>query len=203
MKFEINYKLSVEDYTQFAKDHSQKSIGKYIERCLDFFFAFFILFTVYAMIYCKLDFQIGYLIGPLYYIFRLFEPFLMRKIYGKAFYTNKIVQKENKVLITENEIEMSSENGTTKCFKNDVYSVVDSNKYLYIYIAKNQAQVFSEKFFESPVQFNEFKDFIKNNYCNDKIKYKKITSLSFVENILCFLVAAGGFALMILPAFLK
>lgn len=201
MKFEISYKLSIEDYKNFTKDHSRKGMSKYFERCLDFFFAFITLFLAYMMICCKVNFQFTFLIAPLYYIFRLLEPFLMGKINEKVFNTNKIAQKENKVLITENEIEMSSENGTTKYFKDDIYFVFESGNYLYIYIAKNQAVVFSEKFFESPEQFNEFKDFVKNNYCNEKIKYKKITSLNFTENVLCFLIAAGWFALTTWSAF--
>lgn len=100
-------------------------------------------------------------------------PLLNSYFSKKYFNSNKLLQNEQKYNFTDEGISISSENGNGKIDWDKIFKVDESKTFFALYISIGQAYIIPKRFFNSDDDIKLFKEILKDNIDNKKLKMKK------------------------------
>jgi hypothetical protein len=166
MEYKFNGKLTLNDFAQMNRFYMREF---FLKRKYSVFFLLFIIFLIGSfryniILYNKIRFLedlLPALIFGLAILFVIQRPNIM---YKKYFEMDKISQEEQKYIVNENEINMSSENSYIKITKDKINKIRYDKDSIYIFIGENKVFLIKSRYLKDLTEFNELKDFIKLNY---------------------------------------
>jgi hypothetical protein len=173
MEYNLNGKISLDDYIQFNKFHSRHGfIGKFQMIFYPVLFIF-LTFNIFPNMDVLIElfkisvFDFVKIFIPLIVvliILILFNIFVMPIIYKKHYNANKIMQQNQNIKINEQFISITTETGNTNLTKSDINKIKYDKDSVYIYIGLNIGNIIKKRFLENQNDFIDMVNFIKLNY---------------------------------------
>jgi hypothetical protein len=170
MEYNLNGKVSFDDYVRFNKTHKKHGFYK-IFRLI--FYPALIIYIAYTFIpvietlknkiLTSLITLIIFLI--LFYIISiLFNITVMRLIYKRHYNANKLLHQTQSIKINEQSISITAQSGTSILTKEDINKIIYDKDSIYIYIGLNIAHILKKRFLENENDFEDAVKFVKSNY---------------------------------------
>lgn len=114
------------------------------------------------------------LVGIIFILARGIWGFIyINKITKRAFDSNKLIQKEQQIKITDTTITINSGESITKINWEEIYCIRESKKQFLIYTAINKSIIIPKRFFEKNEDLFLLRDIIKDVISKEKVKKSK------------------------------
>ena len=169
MEYNLNGKISLDDYIQFNKTHKRQGFFNKIIKPI-FYLILIILIALVLILVIKFPLDVikknpaAIVLIALGCGLILYSPIGMRLKYKKHYNTNKLLQQTASIKINEQSISIITESGTEKLTKNDIYKIIYDKDSIYIYIGISMAHALKKRFLENENDFEELVKFVKSNY---------------------------------------
>jgi hypothetical protein len=173
MEYNLNGKVSLDDYVQFNKTHKRHGFYKIFRLIIYPALIIIIALILIPEIETLKDILMD---SPLYFI-KTFSPVIvfiiclilfnsigMRLIYKKHYNANKLLQQTISMKINEQFISIAAESGTSNLTKKVINKIIYDKDSIYIYIGLNMAYILKKRFLENENNFEDLVRFVRSNY---------------------------------------
>ncbi|MDR0321541.1 MAG: YcxB family protein [Treponema sp.] len=175
MEYILSGKISLDDYIQFNRAHGNHGAIKVFR--LIFYPIIVIIFIsmfiydfqsfIYLLKEAPLEFiKIWYPLIILIIFLILLNKIIMPLIYKRNYNKNKLLQMHQKITINETNIITETDASNSTLTKEHINKIIYDKDSVYIYLALNAAIIIKKRFLENENDFDEFVEFIKDNYEN-------------------------------------
>ncbi|MDR2210857.1 MAG: hypothetical protein LBO65_05230 [Spirochaetaceae bacterium] len=173
MEYNLNGKVSLDDYIQFNKFYQKHGFfGKlrilfFLALCV--FLALAILPNLDALIDVFKESPLGFIkifmpVIICLIVFIVFNTVVQPLIYKKHYNANKMLQQNQNIKINEQFISVTTEKGNNKLTKSDINKIKCDKDSVYIFLGLNIVNILKKGFLDNPSDFEDMVNFIKLNY---------------------------------------
>jgi hypothetical protein len=177
MEYKLTGKVSLDDYTQFNKNHNKHGFALILR--LVVYPALFVFVLVSFIPDLEL-FKDIFMVSPLELV-KIFSPFIflviflilfytigMRLIYKRHYNANKILQQSQNIIINEQCISITLESGNSNLTKENINKIYYDKDSIYIYSGLNIGHIIKKRFLENENDFEELVKFVKVHFGKNK-----------------------------------